>query len=385
MDEKKSREADILYLDEDQMIEAGVLDAGRCVDVMEETMGLLSDGDCLMGGPNHDAHGLMLFFPKESPIPGFPLNDSADRRFIAMPAYLGGRFHKAGVKWYGSNGRNRSRGLPRSILMFMLNDVETGMPLAYMSANLLSAMRTGAMPGLAVRKLARPDSKVLSILGPGVIGKANFLAVMSQMKNIDTVLIKGSTPQSKTAHAFVDFVKAHAPQVKNIKVCATMEEAIRPADIVVEAISCKEGEWPEYKAEWFKPGVTFICTNAFNMNYRSIVDMRKVVDNLGMFVNYADEDEEGYDENGDREHTGCMGEDFVYMSRDGLLDLNTIDQLGDIVRGKKPGRKSDDEMVLVSIEGIPIEDVAWGTECYENALKKGIGTKLKMWDQPKAL
>ena len=42
-------------------------------------------------------------------------------------------------------------------------------------------------------------------------------------------------------------------------------------------------------------------------------------------------------------------------------------------------------MILVSIEGIPIEDVAWGTECYENALKKGIGTKLKLWDQPKAL
>lgn len=110
MDSTKG-ETDILYLNEDDMIEAGVLDAGRCVDVMEETMGIFSDGDCLMGGPSHDAHGLMLFFPKESPIPGFPLNDSADRRFIAMP-------------------------------------------------------------GLAVRHLARPDSKVLMILGPGVIGKA---------------------------------------------------------------------------------------------------------------------------------------------------------------------------------------------------------------------
>lgn len=61
----------------------------------------------------------------------------------------------AGEKWYGSNGNNRSIGLPRSILMMMLNDVETGKPLAYMSGNLLSSMRTGAMPGLAAKLLAR--------------------------------------------------------------------------------------------------------------------------------------------------------------------------------------------------------------------------------------
>ena len=88
---------DILYLNEDDMIEAGVLDAGKCVDTMEEMMGLLSDGDFIMGGPNKDEHGLMLEFPKKSDIPNFPLNDSRDRRFIAMPAYLGGRFHVAGI------------------------------------------------------------------------------------------------------------------------------------------------------------------------------------------------------------------------------------------------------------------------------------------------
>ena len=122
-----------LYLSEEDMIDAGVLHPGRCVDVMEETMGLMEDGDFLMGGPYNDAHGLMLYFPKKSPIENFPVNNARDRRFIAMPAYLGGRFHVAGEKWYGSNGNNRSIGLPRSILMMMLNDVETGKPLAYMS------------------------------------------------------------------------------------------------------------------------------------------------------------------------------------------------------------------------------------------------------------
>lgn len=54
----------MLYLDEEDMIEAGVMDAAKCVDVMEETMGLLEDGDFIMGGPEHNSHGIMLEFPK---------------------------------------------------------------------------------------------------------------------------------------------------------------------------------------------------------------------------------------------------------------------------------------------------------------------------------
>ena len=178
------KEIDILWLNEQDMIKAGVLDAGRCVDVMEETISLLDNGDAMLGGPDHDEHGEMLYFPKKSPIPNFPLNDSRDRRFIAMPAYVGGRFHLAGCKWYGSNGRNREKGLPRSILMLSLNDVETGAPLAYMSANLLSSMRTGSMPGLAAEHLANPDSKVLSIIGPGVINKSCTMAILSKQANL---------------------------------------------------------------------------------------------------------------------------------------------------------------------------------------------------------
>ena len=98
---------------------------------------------------------------------------------MAMPAYLGGRFHLAGEKWYGSNGRNAKKGLPRSILMVTLNDVETGQPLAYMSANLLSAMRTGAMTVLSAVYLARKDSKVLALIGAGVVNRTSFMSIMA--------------------------------------------------------------------------------------------------------------------------------------------------------------------------------------------------------------
>ncbi len=81
-----------LYLSEEDMIDAGVLHPERCVDVMEETMGThWRMVNSLMGGPYNDAHGLMLYFPKKSPIENFPVNNARDRRFIAMPAYLGGK------------------------------------------------------------------------------------------------------------------------------------------------------------------------------------------------------------------------------------------------------------------------------------------------------
>lgn len=382
--EKEKTEVSFLYLSEEDMVDAGVLNAARCVDVMEETIGLMEDGDFIMGGPYNDAHGLMLYFPKKSPIENFPINNSRDRRFIAMPAYLGGRFHVAGEKWYGSNGDNRRKGLPRSILMVMLNDVETGKPLAYMSGNLLSSMRTGAMPGMAAKLLAVKNAKVLTLLGCGVVNKACLMSIMTVRPEIETIKIKGSSPTSKTALNMKSYIEKSYPRVKNVIICETMEEAVRDADIVSEAISCMSGQWPEVKREWMKPGLLYISSSTFNMDYKSIVDLKKVIDNYGMYENYAEEDELGYDEAGNRLHTGCMGEDFVYMVEDGLIERDSITQIGQIIRGKKPGRESDDEIILVSMEGMPIEDVAWAYECYTYALVHDIGTRLKVWDKPRA-
>src|SRR5580692_4944339 len=172
------------------MIRAGVTDMSSCVDTMEEMFALLHHGDYRMAGANNNSHGSVVVFPGSSPFPAMP-KPTPDRRFMAMPAYLGGRFRTAGMKWYGSNIENREKGLPRSILMFVLNDADTGAPLAFMSANLLSAYRTGAVPGVGARHLARKDSKVVGILGPGVMAKTSLSAFMTVCPQIDTVKVKG--------------------------------------------------------------------------------------------------------------------------------------------------------------------------------------------------
>ena len=121
---------DFIFLSEEDMIKSGVKNMPDCIDVMEEVVKCLNAGDYVMGGENHNSHGSQVSFPKKSKFPNMPLDTGDDRRFMAMPAYIGGPFDLMGMKWYGSNSDNRNLGLPRSILTVMLNDKETGAPLA---------------------------------------------------------------------------------------------------------------------------------------------------------------------------------------------------------------------------------------------------------------
>ena len=85
----ESTKIDFIYLSEPDMVAAGVTDMSACVDTMEEMFGLLYHGDYRMAGANNNSHGSMVLFPEESPFPNMP-KPTPDRRFMAMPAYLGG-------------------------------------------------------------------------------------------------------------------------------------------------------------------------------------------------------------------------------------------------------------------------------------------------------
>lgn len=375
---------EFLYLSEEDMIKAGVLDVGKCVDVMEEVMVLLSKGDYRMGGKNHNSHGLYVTFPKKSDIPGFPLDDSRDRRFVSMPAYLGGRFRLCGEKWYGSNGRNSKKNLPRSILMVTLNDLETGQPIAYMSANLLSAMRTGAMPGLVAKHLANKDTKAITLIGAGVVNKTCVMAYLEEFPEIETIKIKGSSANSVTAGNLKKYIEEKYPNIKNVIVCNTLEEAVKDADIISEGVSTPVRQWPIFDPKWFKPGVVFISSGTMGLTDLSFArdHMTKVVDNIQMYEEYIEEFEEFDEKTGKRLSSGIPGMYFVNMIDDGEIKSTDVRHLGDIIRGIVPGRRSKEEMFLVSVGGMPILDVAWGASCYDRARELGYGTTLKLWDKP---
>ncbi|ENM5746116.1 ornithine cyclodeaminase [Vibrio mimicus] len=369
---------DFIYLSEPDMIKAGVTDMSACVDTMEEMFALLHQGDYRMAGPNNDSHGAMITFPQESPIPTMP-KPTADRRLMAMPAYLGGNFSTCGVKWYGSNIANREKDLPRSILMFILNDIETSAPLAIMSANLLSAYRTGAIPGVGARYLARKDSKVIGLLGPGVMGKTTVAAFMAACPKIDTIKIKGRG--QKSLDSFLTWVSATFPQITHVDVVDTIEEVVRGSDLITYCNSGETGDpslYPEVKREWVKPGAFLAMPASCRLDEgMERGDVRKVLDNTGLYQAW-------YEEVPKPAHNTIplVGVRFMDMLEQGALTLNDLDDLGSIVAGETPKRRNDEEIIILSVGGMPVEDVAWATKIYRNAKEKGIGVSLNLWDKP---
>jgi len=369
---------DFIYLSEQDMIRAGVTDMPACVDTMEEMFGLLYQGDYRMAGPNNDSHGAMVTFPHNSPFPNMP-KPTADRRMMAMPAYLGGSFCTAGVKWYGSNVANREKGLPRSILMFTLNDPDTGAPLAHMSANLLSAYRTGAIPGVGARHLARKDSKVIGLLGPGVMGKTTVAAFIAVCPLIDTIKVKGRG--QKSLDDFITWVKVTYPQVTTVQVVDTLEDVVRGSDLVTYCSSGAVGDptaYPIVKREWVKPGAFLAMPASCSLDAAmEQPDVRKVLDNTGLYQAW-------YEELPKPAHhcVPVIGVRFMDMIAEGTLRPENLEDIGKIIAGDGPGRRNDEEIIIMSVGGMPVEDVAWGTVVYRKALEQGIGVKLNLWETP---
>jgi len=369
---------DFIYLSEQDMIKAGVTDMHQCVDTMEEMFILLEKGDYRMAGPNSDSHGAMITFPEVSPFPKMP-KPTADRRLMAMPAYLGGSFQTCGVKWYGSNVANREKGLPRSILMFTLSDPDTAAPLAYMSANLLSAYRTGAIPGVGARYLARKDSKVIGLLGPGVMAKTSVAAFMAVCSEIDTIQVKGRGQRS--LDDFTNWLGKTFPQICNVHIVDTIEEVVRGSDIITYCNSGETGDantYPIVERAWVKLGAYLAMPASCRLDEgMEQADIRKVLDNTGLYEAWHEEVPKPA-----HNHIPLIGMRFMDMVDENLLSLSSLEDLGEIVAGATLGRQNDEEIIMLSVGGMPVEDVAWATVVYRNALEKGIGVKLNLWDEP---
>jgi len=364
---------EFLYLNEEEMIQAGVLDSARCIEVEEEIFGLLSRGDYVMGGDKHNSHGLSLKFPAISEFPNMPL-DGPDRRFMAMPAYVGGRFNVAGVKWYGSNIINPQRGLPRSVLMVMLNDPDTCEPIALMAGNLISSVRTGCVPGVGTRYLARKDSEVCTCIGAGPVGKACFEAIRLEAKNLREVVVYDLVKEK--AEAFAKEIREKYGL--EARAADTLEEGVRIADIVSVAASSLAPV--NLKDEWLKKGSLIAFTGRCNIDEAYFGSAKIIWDNAKMHEVYYDEhlllpEKERF--------TMGIGAPVYRMVYEGKLPpVPEQTSLGDVVCGTREGRISEDERICFITSGMPVWDVGWGCEIFRNAQKMGLGQMLKLWDSP---
>lgn len=363
---------DFLFLNEAQALQAGAGNMARCVEVMDEVFHLLGQGDYLMGSPNQNSHGIKIYFPKDSPFPNMPKKEP-DRRFMALVAYLGGRFHVCGQKWYGSNLANRQRGLPRSILTTLLNDPDTGAPIAFLSADTLSATRTGAIPAVGAKYCARKDSQVLGIIGAGVIGRACLSGLMCALPSIREIRVYDLDQDA--ARSCCSQMQAAYPGVVARPV-EQLEDAVIGCDVVNVATSGAVS--PEIPDHWLKEGVLLTLPASAGISKAMMTQSTILVDNWKMYEAYAQE-LAGLPGGFSANLSGICGY-LMDLEQAGDISREQIVELGDVVAGKHPGRRCEEERIIFIMDGMPIEDVAWGYEIYQNAQAQGIGTTLNLWE-----
>ena len=368
-----------LYLNEQDMIQAGVDNMDKCIEAEEDMFVALNVGDYRMGGEGANDHGSRVSFPKTSDIPGMPLS-APDYRIGAMPAYLGGRFHMAGIKVYGSHHTNAQKGLPRSILMMTLLDVDTGAPIAYMSANILSAMRTGAVAGIGAKYLSIDKPEVVTIVGPGVMSTYALKAMMLVRDSIKTLNVVGLDEDS--TKAFIDKAMETYPTLEKGVCCSSIKEACHDSDIVFfgTSNSAKYEDNPKVERSWLKKGALVISISALQapIDFLADPEVKLIADNYKMYEDWG----KGNEYPTQRTVSTLLGMGYYDAVIRGNIERSSIKNIGSIISDNKNFFRDDNQIVVFAVGGMPVEDVAWAHDCYAKATQMNIGTELLLWEEP---
>ncbi len=366
---------DFLYLDEEDTIAAGVNDRKKTIEICREVFGLLGSGDYLMGGTDHCSHGECIIFPRESPFPRMPLH-APDRRFYAMPAYLGGRFHMVGNKWYGSNVENIKKGLPRSILTLMLNDVETGAPLCLMSANLLSAARTGAIPALAAQWLRPEPCRKLAVLACGPINESCVLHLLQSKAELEKISLYDL--RSSAAERLAARIRQEADL--EVEIAESMPEALADAELITAAASRLKAL--EIDPKWLRSDACLLLSGQATGPVELFTESELIFDHIPLHQSYmagAAQAETMADYYGQY----IAGPVYALINSGEIKPLLQHPSLSDVMASHYQLKKGS--RTIFYAVGMPVFDVAMGTEIYRYAKAKGIGQSLRLWEQPAQL
>lgn len=281
------------------------------------------------------------------PKPG--VHPGPDAFIHAMPAYLR-EAGAAGLKWVSGFPENAARGLPYIAGVFVLNDVETGLPLAVMDCTWITAARTGAATAVAARYLARPESSTVGILACGVQGRSN-LEALSCVFDLERVHAYDIHPDAARRYAD-EMTEGLGVEVV---VVDTPEAAVREMDLVVTSGPILKHPTPTIPAGWLAPG-----------SFASPVDF----DSYWTPEALAEVDRFVTDDAAQMEYYRTVG----YFQKAPWPHAD----LGEIVAGPEPGRRSEDERTMSMNLGLAIEDVATARILYQRAVAQGVGTELPL-------
>lgn len=244
----------------------------------------------------------------------------------------------------------------------LLFSTETGALRAVISANKLTGIRTGAASAVAAKYLARPESRVVGLLGAGVQGWYQVAALIEVRPIVDVRVydIDAAKAQQFARDIEATFdVSAHA--------VANARDAVTGCDLVVTATAAKT---PVFDGAWLEPGthISGVGANApakRELDGATLMKSKIVVDFRDQVLQEAGDIQEAM-------RSGAIQSDALYA------------ELGEIVSSAKMGRADDAEITLFKSVGMATEDMATASFAYQNALASGLGTRLELEGAPVA-
>jgi thiomorpholine-carboxylate dehydrogenase len=224
---------------------------------------------------------------------------------------------------------NAEKGIATHMALIVLNDPQTGEPLAVMDGRLITEMRTAAVSAAATKLLAPKNSKALAILGSGVQARSHFDA-LRLVRNFDDVRVW--SPNRSHAESFAKEIGAEV---------MSAEDAVRGADVIVTATSSKMSI---LQGKWLKAGCHVNAVGACRPDWRELDD-----DAMRSSVVFVDSREATMKESGDVILSGAK----IYA------------ELGEVFAGKVPPRA--DETTIFKSLGMAVEDIAAALLVYAKA------------------
>jgi ornithine cyclodeaminase/alanine dehydrogenase-like protein (mu-crystallin family) len=280
--------------------------------------------------------------PKPGIHPG-----GGDNFIHAMPAYIPA-LKSAGIKWVSGFVENYKRNLPYITGLLILNDVETGLPLAVMDCVWITAMRTGAATAVSARYLARAESSVVGVLGCGVQGRTN-LEALKVLFPVKKVLAYDIDPESARRYAR-EMESRYGVEAMAVD---KPRDAVTGCDIIVTAGPILKKPHQTIQPGWLGEG-TFASLVDFDSYWHP--------DAMKQASKFCTDDTEQL---------------LHYRQLGYFREIPPIHaDLGELVTGKKAGRQSADERTMAANLGLAIDDMAVAPILYRRALEKGIGSKL---------
>ena len=275
-----------------------------------------------------------------------------------MPSYVEA-LDLSAVKIVTVHPDNPSKhGLPTVMAIVVLIDPSNGIPLAIMGGTAITCMRTGAAGGIAAKYLARPDSKIVGLVGAGTQARTQLMALFHVYKELEEVRIFDLNKE-----AMLRLIAETQQTYRNpcrVVPSQNIYETVKDADIVVTSTPSRK---PIIMNDMISSGTHITCIGADapgkeELDPTILKRSKIIVDSW--------------------EQAAHSGEINIPLSQGVITRENIWAEIGEIVLGTKAGRQSRDEITVFTSTGLAIHDAVAARIAYEKAKQKGLGRWIKI-------